>query len=110
MAIESFVPRMTNSPKDRHVLAAAVVGGARVIVTDNLRDFPSRSLSPLSILARTPDDFLSALLDQNPATMREIIEQQAKTLRRPAMSTTELLGNLERHAPLFVERISAEFE
>jgi len=30
---ESLVDRMANDPKDRHVLAAAVVTGARVIVT-----------------------------------------------------------------------------
>jgi predicted nucleic acid-binding protein len=31
---------MTNHPKDRHVLAAAVRGNAELIVTENIRDFP----------------------------------------------------------------------
>jgi predicted nucleic acid-binding protein len=30
---ESIIPAMTNDPKDRHVLAAAVVSGAQTIVT-----------------------------------------------------------------------------
>jgi len=36
---ESLVDAMTNHPKDRHVLAAAVRANAEVIVTFNLSDF-----------------------------------------------------------------------
>src|SRR5205814_2168264 len=43
---ESLVTAMTNDEKDRHVLAAAIQAGVRVIVTFNLRHFPSASLQP----------------------------------------------------------------
>lgn len=46
---QELVPAMTNDPKDRHVLAAAVHGSAELIVTENVRDF------------RTVDDLLIAL-------------------------------------------------
>ena len=39
------IPAMTNHPKDRHVLAAAARAGAKVMVTYNLKDFPSSSLA-----------------------------------------------------------------
>lgn len=41
---------MTNDPKDRHVLAAAVRGHAGLIVTANIKDFPASALD--SALAR----------------------------------------------------------
>ena len=43
---------MTNQPKDRHVLAAAVRCGAHAIVSDNKKDFPPDSLS---VQSRLPD-------------------------------------------------------
>ena len=35
---EDLIAKMTNDPKDRHVLAAAVKSGARQLVTFNLKD------------------------------------------------------------------------
>ncbi len=46
-------------PNDRHVLAAAIVGRADVIVTFNLKDFPSDKLVPFGIEAQHPDEFLN---------------------------------------------------
>ncbi len=48
---------------DRHVLAAAIACRAHVIVTANLRDFPTASLHPYSITAQHPDDFVLDQID-----------------------------------------------
>jgi predicted nucleic acid-binding protein len=51
---ESLIDGMTNDPKDRHVLAAAVRANAEVIVTFNVRDFPEPALKPYDILVVHP--------------------------------------------------------
>jgi predicted nucleic acid-binding protein len=38
-----LIDSMTNDPKDRHVLAAAIFAGVDYLVTYNLKDFPVRS-------------------------------------------------------------------
>jgi len=48
---------------DRHVLAAAIKANARLIVTDNTKDFPQAVLAPWIIEARCADDFVIDLID-----------------------------------------------
>lgn len=59
-------------PGDRHVLAAAIAGGADRIVTLNLRDFPARALAPHGIAATSPDAFSLALWLEMPAEVEAI--------------------------------------
>src|SRR5208282_3003035 len=49
-------------PNDRHVLAAAIHGGASIIVTANLRHFPAEKLAPHGLTAQHPDSFVFELM------------------------------------------------
>ena len=62
---EKLIGAMTNDPKDRHVAAAAVLAGTRIIVTFNLKDFQASSLSAWGIEAQHPDEFLVSILDNH---------------------------------------------
>jgi predicted nucleic acid-binding protein len=55
---EQLVPSLAELGDDAHVLAAAVVGGADVIVTSNVRDFPPSALARHKVRVETPNDFL----------------------------------------------------
>ena len=43
---------------DRHVLAAAIMARANVVITQNTKHFPKRCLEPFGILCQTADEFL----------------------------------------------------
>ena len=53
-------------PNDRHVVAAAIRSKADVIVTYNLKDFPSSIEDEYNIEIQHPDVFLSNVFDLNP--------------------------------------------
>ncbi len=100
---ESLVDAMTCDMKDRHVLAAAVLGGADQIVTENLRDFPADSTDPYGIEVVTPDTFLQNVLDLYPQQTLEEISDQAASLKRPHASVHQVLAALSRNAPNFAQ-------
>jgi hypothetical protein len=105
---ESLVPGLTlPDPDDRHVCAAAISGGANIIVTYNLKDFPNAVLEPLGIEAQHPDDFITRLLDLAPAAVCTAVKRQREALRNPPKTVEELLETLVRHSlPQTVARLA----
>ena len=83
-------------PDDRHVLAAAIVGGCQAIVTFNRQDFPAETLAPLEVEAIHPDDLLMALYDEDADLVCASIRRQRENLRNPPQSAEEMLQTLER--------------
>ena len=99
---EDLIPAMTNHPKDRHVLAAAARAGVKVIVTYNLKDFPSSSLAPYAITAQGPSAFLKSLYDMAPSAVIQTLETQAAAISQPM---SYLLSRLSVNTPAFVGMI-----
>ncbi len=97
-----LIGSMPVNDKDRHVLAAAVFTNAQVIVTQNLRDFPPDSLTPLNIEAQSPDDFLVHLFHLRTENMIKIIVEQSRDLHNPPKTLPEMLETLKLYAPTFV--------
>lgn len=103
---EQLVKLMTNHPKDRHVVAAAVKANAEVIVTFNLKDFPKEALEPFGVEAQHPDNFLLALCESwTLSALAQIIKKQAEALRRPPNTVKDVLGRLSRQVPMFAGKI-----
>lgn len=81
---------------DRHVLAAAIIGRADVIVTSNLRHFPPETLSAYHIEAQHPDVFVRHVIDLDEAAALQAIREQRESLRNPARTVADFLDTLAR--------------
>ena len=99
----ALIPRMLNDEKDRHVVAAAVHGGAPVIVTFNLRHFRQEHLESWGIRALHPQSFLIAMFRQEQRVVMAKLEQQAADRSR---SLRQLLDILSATVPGFVALVS----
>ena len=96
---EDLIYTMTNHPKDRHVLAAAVRCNAKVIVTHNVKDFPRTALEPYSITAMGPSTFLRNLYDLDSEFVAMTLMQQAASINK---TIEYVLDRLSINAPGFV--------
>lgn len=95
---------------DEHVLAAAVISQADVIVTSNIKDFPSFAL-PSNLLVTTPQDFVEVAIDINPALVVVTLHRMAARSGQigPALSAHEIAEELERrYAMTSVIRVLAQ--
>lgn len=84
---QSLIPVMTNHPKDRHVLAAAVSRGVNVIVTTNIEDFPLAALEPYLIDAQSPDVFVRHVIDLEPGLFVKCFRERNDARRAWATRT-----------------------
>jgi PIN domain len=97
-------------PGDRHVVAAARVGRADVIVTDNLADFPPVAL-PAPLTRQALDEFLLDALDLHPGLIISAVRAVAGRTGRtgPVMTARDIAAYLQAHGtPVFGERLLAE--
>jgi hypothetical protein len=92
-------------PDDRHVVAAAIHGGASLIVTFNVRDFPPGQLAPYGLATRHPDDFICELLEQYPARVCEAVARHRRALRNSPRTADEYLATLERQGLMRTVRL-----
>jgi hypothetical protein len=100
---EPLIPRMTNDEKDRHVAAAALHGGASIVVTFNLRHFRPEHLETWGIAALHPQSFLIEIFRKEQALVLGKLEQQAADRGR---SLAQLLNILGATVPGFASLVS----
>jgi predicted nucleic acid-binding protein len=92
---EMLEPCMPASdPDDRHVIAAVVKTKASVIVTNNVRDFPSHELQLLEIEIKTADAFVADTIDLSPSRSLAALTKMRERLRDPPFSPSELIDKM----------------
>ena len=98
-----FEQCLTCDLNDRHVLAAAIVGGCKVLVTQNTRDFPSSSTEPFGIRAVRPGTFLLDLFHLDRPHMVDCLRRMEARNTRYPQTVEEILHcrGITTQAPVF---------
>ncbi|MEM8824776.1 MAG: PIN domain-containing protein [Pseudomonadota bacterium] len=95
-------------PDDAHVIASAVNTGATVIVSQNLRHFPSGVLDPLGIACLHPDDFIADTISLDPGSAVVAIDRMLARHRKEPKSYADLIRAMEAmRFPRSVEELIA---
>lgn len=101
----NLLEAMTNHPKDRHVLAAAVASNAQLIVTENLPDFPAGATAPHEVEVVHPDAFLLDQLDLDPHRVIAAITGLLERHTHPPQTMLELVETLRPKTPDFAHAL-----
>ncbi len=91
--------------KDRHVVAAAIHARAHVIVTSNVKHFPSILLEGHDLLVQSPDEFLVHQFHLNSARMLDVLDTQAGAI---GQTRSEIMERLSVVLPKFSRVASSE--
>lgn len=88
-------------PKDKHVVATALVAHANVIVSRNRKDFAVEDLEAVGLLVQGPDEFLLHQVTQNPVAVCSAVGEIIDRLPKTKPTVEEYLAFLEARFPLF---------
>lgn len=93
---EVFIQGLTlPDPGDNHVLAAAISTSASVIVTDNIRDFPSELLSPHGVEVRSSDDFIADTIEVDPVEAILALRRMRERFKSPNLDVETIIHRAE---------------
>lgn len=81
-------------PDDRHVVAAAITAGASIILTWNVRDFPTRELEKHGLIRQTPDVFLTDLYEKAPDLTVASLANARRNLSKTRVSASDFIDIL----------------
>jgi predicted nucleic acid-binding protein len=95
---------------DRHVLAAAIKGRADLIVTFNLKDFPTDKLVHWGIEAQHPDEFLVHQFHLCQPVFLQAVKTVRLRLKKPQKTVEEYLDILRAQGLLAIVRAIEPFD
>ncbi|WP_245907024.1 PIN domain-containing protein [Reichenbachiella versicolor] len=82
---------------DRHVVAAALKCNANVIVTNNLKDFPTSYIESLGLNIIDPDTFIADMIDLSPDKCTDAFREMVLKKRKPPYDEIQYLEILRKN-------------
>ena len=96
--------------KDIHIVEAAIISKSQIIITNNLKHFPSSILNKYNIKAQSPDDFLQDLFNLSPEIVIDAFIDIEKTLINPPIPRNRILDGFMREVPFFTEKLIKQLQ
>jgi len=81
---------------DRHVLAAAIITRANVIVTFNEKDFPKELIEPFRLHTKHPDEFLTEAFSISPPDFADAVRSDFLHYGNPPLVYEDYLVSLAK--------------
>ncbi len=98
---ELLEPALTGiNEKDRHVLAAAIKTSAAVIITDNLKDFPTEYCAKFDVEPLSADSFFADCISLSPSDTMATLRHMREKLKNPEITAEKLITLCEGEAML----------
>ena len=95
---EDLIPALNLPDKDdRHVLACAIRCSSKLIVTSNIKGFPSIELSKYDIEARTPDKFIADLIELDSDLSCLALNGLIVRLKNPPKTREEVFNSFRKN-------------
>lgn len=93
-----FVPKVVN-PKDRHVIAAALIGEASIVVTNDKRLRAEIGDADIGLAAMSADDFATHLCTLMPDDVTEVINTLVAKRTNPPLTIDDLVEAMRGSLP-----------
>lgn len=94
---EALIPAIElPDPDDRHVVAAAVLTRANVIVTFNEKDFPEEKIEKLRLHTKHPDNFFLETFSLGPGQFSEAVIKDFVHYQQPSLEFPDYLSSLAK--------------
>lgn len=104
---ESLIESLNNDPKDRHVLAAAIKGNCKLLLTFNLRHFPKETTQPWGVEIAHPQDYLKVLYEMDP---KLVVARLGEMAGRRGIEIEDVLIDLGKALPTFSSHVLDDLE
>lgn len=83
-------------PDDMHVISLALDAGAKVIVTENLKDFPPKLLAGHGLSRMNTDAFLAGLVLEHPERAAKAIDRLIRLIDEPQTDHDIIFDRMRR--------------
>jgi predicted nucleic acid-binding protein len=107
---QSIIPTLDcKDLDDRHVLAAAIVGNASILVSENIKDFPLSTEEDYGIEVLRLDDFLELQFTLAPEIVCIAIALKLKRMKNPSFTVSEYASKLKINLPKFSQLLNIHY-